>query len=140
MSKSVEKAKVDRTKLYDMGTANTAAMARQRLMRGREPVPTSAVVLCDGDAPLPADTFQHPLDADRVLPDASVAMHKATRVARFPVELLLSKAFHIKIEAGEASEDSDKRHILNALVGSRALDGPAPAAHAEYDRINPEIV
>jgi hypothetical protein len=136
VSKSVEKAKVDRTKLYDMGTANTAAMAPPRLLRGREPVPTSAVVLCDGDAPLPADMFQHPLDPDRVLPETSVALHKATRVARFPVELLLSKAFHVKIEAGEATESSDKLHILNALVGSRVLDGPAPAEHAEYDRIN----
>jgi hypothetical protein len=119
-----------------MGTANTPAMLRQRLLRGRKPVPTSAVVLCDGDMPLPADMFQHPLDPDRVLPDASVALNKATRVARFPVELLLSKAFHIKIEAGEASESSDKTHILNALVGSLALNGPAPATHAEYDRIN----
>ncbi len=99
-------------------------------------VPTSAVVITDGDAPLPADKFRQPmLHPARVEADATkIAEHKANRQARFPVALL-EKAFGIKVEKGEASKKLDRIHILNALAGN-PLDEEPPVTHPKFDRIN----
>ena len=121
-------------KLYDMVTA----VPEQTLTVYDNPfssvVPATAVVIAGGDRPLPADTFRdNPTAPDKVLPERTAAC-KAHRQARFPVGLLQA-AFGIKVEDGQASVETDKRHILNSLTGM-PLDSEPPRTHAQYDRIN----
>jgi hypothetical protein len=119
-------------KLYDMVTA----VPEQTLtVFGRtEVVPATAVVIAGGDRQLPADTFYpNPTTPTDVDPEET-AMYKAHRQARFPVRLLQA-AFDIKVEDGQASVETDKRHILNSLTGM-PLDSEPPRTHEQYDRIN----
>ncbi len=156
VSVSVEKrllASLSEKKLYDMACALHGDNDAQGLMdseneyiktgqRGpkseRDPVvvPTSAVVITDGDAPLPADKFRQPmLHPARVEVDATkIAELKAKRQARFPVALL-EKAFGIKVENAVASKEADKIHILNKLAG-KPLDESPPVTDPKFDRIN----
>jgi hypothetical protein len=70
----------------------------------------------------------------KVVPAEFTAMAKAHRQDRFPVGLLQA-AFNIKVEDSQASVETDKRHILNALTGM-PLEFEPPRTHAQYDRIN----
>ncbi len=97
-------------------------------------VPAMAVVIAGGDRPLPADKFYQPTAPDTVDSAAFTAARKAHRQARFPVRLLQA-AFRTKVEEGQASVETDKRHILNYLPGM-PLDIEPPRTHAQYDRIN----
>jgi hypothetical protein len=120
-------------KLYDMVTAvpeQTLTVLSVGFV-----VPSTAVVIAGGDRPLPADTFcESPTAPTEVVQADSTAVLKAHRQARFPVGLLQA-AFGIKVEAGQASVETDKRHILNSLTGM-PLDSEPPRTHAQYDRIN----
>jgi Leucine-rich repeat (LRR) protein len=122
-------------KLYDMVTA----VPEQTLtVLGNEDyeevVPATAVVIAGGDRPLPADRFSgNPTEPDWV-DHGHTAASKAHRQARFPVKLLQA-AFGIKVEDGQASVETDRRHILNYLTGM-PLDAEPPLTHAQYDRIN----
>ena len=97
-------------------------------------VPTCAVVIADGDEPLPADKFSNPVSDFDVAEDGFAAFMKARRQGRFPVKLL-QHAFRIKVEGGQASFEADRRHILNTLA-RRPLGDDPPASHDEYDRID----
>jgi hypothetical protein len=97
-------------------------------------VPSIAVVIAGCDRPLPADSFgDYPTAPIGVAPE-STAARKAHRQARFPVGLLQA-AFRIHVEEGQASVETDRRHILNSLTGM-PLDSEPPRTHAQYDRIN----
>jgi hypothetical protein len=97
-------------------------------------VPSTAVVIAGGDRPLPADRFwSNPTAPNDVASEARAAL-KAHRQARFPVGLLQA-AFGIKVEDGQASVETDKRHILNSLTGM-PLESEPPRTHEQYDRIN----
>jgi Leucine-rich repeat (LRR) protein len=97
-------------------------------------VPATAVVIAGGDRPLPADTFYPDPTAPAKVDLERTAARKAHRQARFPVRLL-QHAFHIKVEESKATEEPDRRHILNSLTGM-PLDSEPPRTHAQYDRIN----
>ena len=121
-------------KLYDMVTA----VPEQTLTVYNTPcqvvVPATAVLIAGGDRPLPADKFNgNPTVPTGVVPE-STAARKAHRQARFPVGLLQA-AFRIKVEEGQASVETDRRHILNSLTGM-PLDSEPHLTHEQYDRIN----
>ena len=97
-------------------------------------MPATAVVIAGGDRPLPADRFYPNPTAPTAVHLGGTAMLKAHRQARFPVGLLQA-AFLIKVEDGQASVETDKRHILNSLTGM-PLDSEPSRTHAQYDRIN----
>ena len=119
-------------KLYDMVTAvpeQTLTTYNSNMV-----VPATAVVIAGSDRPLPADTFYSSPTEPTTVDLESTAASKAHRQARFPVGLLQA-AFGIRVEDGQASVETDKRHILNALTGM-PLDSEPPRTHAQYDRIN----
>ncbi len=119
-------------KLYDMVTAVPEQTLTQCI--GSGVVPATAVVIAGGDRPLPADTFfGNPTAPSMVVLDRTAEL-KAHRQARFPVGLLQA-AFRIKVEDGQASVETDQRHILNSLTGM-PLDSEPPRTHEQYDRIN----
>ena len=129
-------------KLYDMVTAVpeqtwTVLETEQTLKEffdENKVVPATAVVIAGGDRPLPADRFYPNPTAPTEIDHEDTEMKKAHRQARFPVRLLQA-AFGTKVEAGQASVATDKRHILNSLTGM-PLDSEPPRTHAQYDRIN----
>ncbi len=115
------------TKLYDMVTA----VPEQTLMVYDDEdvvVPSTAVVIAGGDHSLPADNFYGNPAAPSMVDSAELtAARKAHRQARFPVRLLQA-AFDIKVEHGEATKETDKRHILNYLTGMPLDSEPAARA------------
>ena len=125
-------------KLYDMVTAvpeQTLAVYSTNPYGMEMLVPSTAVVIAGGDRPLPADTFRgNPTAPTMVARAEDWESLKAHRQARFPVRLLQA-AFHIKVEAGQASVETDRWHILNSLTGM-PLDSEPPLTHAQYDHIN----
>ena len=141
MTVTAAKADAGSAKLYDMVTAVPEQTLTEFELEGKV-VPATAVVIAGGDRPLPADTFQNPTAPTHIgnpsVPDEQfeqfTAALKAHRQARFPVGLLQA-AFGIKVEDGQASVETDKRHILNSLTGM-PLDSEPPRTHAQYDRIN----
>ncbi len=125
-------------KLYDMVTAvpeQTLTVWKNSNRQNREEkVPATAVVIAGGDRPLPADRFCDDPTTPFFVDSDSTAARKAHRQARFPVGLLQA-AFGIKVEDGQASVETDRRHILNSLTGM-PLDSEPPQSHTQYDRIN----
>ena len=66
----------------------------------------------------------------------NVVPMKAEREAFFP-KALLRRALGARVEAGEASVASDRKHILNCIVGGgRDLNAEMEATHARYDEVN----
>ena len=114
-------------KLYDMVTAVPEQTLTVFEVKGVV-VPATAVVIAGGDQPLPADKFGHPTEPKEVIP-AEATARKAHRQARFPVGLL-EAAFRIHVEQGQASVETDRRHILNSLTGM-PLDSEPPLAHEQ---------
>jgi len=55
------------------------------------------------------------------------------REREFPFSLLAQAP---RIELAEASEELDRIHILNSIVGSEQLNGTPPTEHLKYDEIN----
>jgi len=69
--------------------------------------------------------------------DCGETTYIAARERSFPFELI-SKALTIEVEYAEASNDSDRVHILSSIVGKTQYefnDGP-PAAHGQYTVVN----
>jgi len=62
---------------------------------------------------------------------------KRIRESGFPLGLL-EKGFEINIAEGNASNESDKHHILNFIAGEEIsdLDKPPKKTHEEYDKVN----
>lgn len=60
---------------------------------------------------------------------------KLKREGDFPMEMA-EKALAIQLETAEASQEPDRRHILNSICGVRDLDGVPPAKHPQYQHIN----
>ena len=115
-------------KLYDMVTA--VPEQTLTLLRDNDTVvPSTAVVIAGGDRPLPADRFARNPTAPNTVDLKSTAARKAHRQARFPVGLLQA-AFCIKVEEGQASVETDRRHILNSLAGM-PLNSEPPRTHAQ---------
>ena len=122
-------------KLYDMVTAEpeqTLTVFKNSALLPDVLVPATAVVIAGGDRPLPADRFYPNPTAPTAVHLGGIAARKAHRQARFPVRLLQA-AFRIKVEDGQASVETDKRHILNSLTGM-PLDSEPPRTHARAVR------
>eukprot|EP00929_Paragymnodinium_shiwhaense_P121744 TRINITY_DN9411_c0_g2_i1.p1 TRINITY_DN9411_c0_g2~~TRINITY_DN9411_c0_g2_i1.p1 ORF type:complete len:752 (-),score=139.68 TRINITY_DN9411_c0_g2_i1:937-3192(-) len=75
--------------------------------------------------PVFRDQFKHPHDAE---------YGKAQREALFPLDVI-RKGLVLKLEQAQASEEEDRRRILNCIAG-RELDLPPLEAHANYNKVN----
>uniref|UniRef100_A0A7S1SBY0 EF-hand domain-containing protein n=1 Tax=Alexandrium catenella TaxID=2925 RepID=A0A7S1SBY0_ALECA len=60
---------------------------------------------------------------------------KTMRESFFP-PALLGKAMGVRLEEGRASVESDRTHILNAVVGAEDLDAAPPREHERYAALN----
>lgn len=62
------------------------------------------------------------------------------RESPFPLELS-QKSLQLAIEDAKASEDDDRKHILNAMIGRKGddLDAPPPKSHDNYRALNTMI-
>eukprot|EP00933_Yihiella_yeosuensis_P032455 TRINITY_DN26046_c0_g1_i1.p1 TRINITY_DN26046_c0_g1~~TRINITY_DN26046_c0_g1_i1.p1 ORF type:complete len:518 (+),score=89.84 TRINITY_DN26046_c0_g1_i1:54-1607(+) len=67
--------------------------------------------------------------------DGGWADYKSNRENHFP-ESLISDALCLKLEHGQASVDSDRVHILNAIVGNADLSSQPPEKHNRYEQLN----
>ncbi|CAB9510658.1 Leucine-rich repeat protein [Seminavis robusta] len=57
----------------------------------------------------------------------------------FPFDMVM-KALQVRVELAEASEESDRIHIFNAIIGKKDnLDAQPPGAHEMYDKLNNEV-
>lgn len=63
------------------------------------------------------------------------ARRKRHREWRFPFELI-QKALDIKVEQALASEESDRRMILNSIAGVKDLASVPSSSHPGYDELN----
>jgi len=61
--------------------------------------------------------------------------NKYHREKDFPIELARS-ALSLKLELGQASQEADRIHILNSIVGASDLDAPPPKQHVRYNQLN----
>ncbi len=67
-----------------------------------------------------------------------LAEYTSIRESHFPTELIL-KSRDIKIEAAQASQESDRVHILNCIAGNRDLTADPPLTHPNYDKVNDAV-
>ena len=69
--------------------------------------------------------------------DCGLATLQDRRQQSFPLDLIM-RAFRIRVQDADTSEPSDKRHILNYMVGRRGddLELETEKAHKSYDAIN----
>jgi len=69
--------------------------------------------------------------------DCGLATLQNRRQQSFPLDLIM-RAFRIRVQDADTSEPSDKRHILNYMVGRRGddLELETEKAHKSYDAIN----
>jgi hypothetical protein len=81
--------------------------------------PKHAVGITEGYAPCDQDT----------------ARSKQRREAEFPLALA-NQALSIELQSADASVPDDKRHILNAMIGSADFDAPLPPTHPRYGELN----
>jgi len=86
----------------------------------------AAQVLTDGLAEADDDSFFGSMVARE---------SKARREAAFPEEVL-ARGLSVSLETAQASVDSDRVHILNAIAEMPDLDGPPPADHPNYQLVN----
>ena len=91
----------------------------------------AAVEMRQNSWPGPAPGFP---DVDWMVVGEIGEDYKSYRESAFPPRLL-AMGMRAALQAGQASVDSDQRHILNAIAG-RPLDGPPVAEHPQYDYIN----
>ena len=105
-----DEALIDRGYLYDIATS---CPHQDKMMTVK-----SAVIITDGY-----------LRSDRNMPD-----NKYEREQFFP-EQILQRALQVKLEAGEASFESDRTHILNSIVGQE-LNSTPPETHPKFDELN----
>jgi len=59
---------------------------------------------------------------------------QSIREREFPIEMS-KMALNIRLQNGKASRESDRRHILNSIVGT-SLDAQPPEQHPKYDELN----
>eukprot|EP00747_Dinoflagellata_sp_TGD_P038214 gnl/TRDRNA2_/TRDRNA2_139537_c0_seq1.p1 gnl/TRDRNA2_/TRDRNA2_139537_c0~~gnl/TRDRNA2_/TRDRNA2_139537_c0_seq1.p1 ORF type:complete len:438 (+),score=71.85 gnl/TRDRNA2_/TRDRNA2_139537_c0_seq1:155-1315(+) len=60
---------------------------------------------------------------------------KLARESCFPFSKL-EDVLDVQIETANASVDSDKKHILNAIIGASDLDSTPPAQHERFQELN----
>lgn len=84
----------------------------------------TAVGLTDGFAPADMKRGKHWWTTD-----------KYHREKGFPVKLAHS-ALTLKLELGEATQEADRKHILNSIVGAGNLDAKPPQEHPRYNQLN----
>jgi len=83
-----------------------------------------AVGLTDGFAPVDMRRAKH-----------WWTTNKYHREKTFPIEMAHS-ALSLKLELGQASQETDRIHILNSIVGCANLDAKPPKEHARYNQLN----
>ncbi|CAE8639750.1 unnamed protein product [Polarella glacialis] len=105
--------------------------------------------------PLLLDTVAHTKAGTFVLTDGFTDAEAKVRDAGFPAEAeackslrelcfpihVLEKGMHLRLQEAQASEEADRRHILNSVVGKQLheLDGEPPLEHANYTEVNARL-
>ena len=71
---------------------------------------------------------------------AGAVVEQTRRQMDFPLELI-QRAFEVSVQAAEASETTDRTHILNYIAGRRGgfLDKIPPEACPEYDEVSAKL-
>lgn len=64
--------------------------------------------------------------------------NKYQRERQFPIELARS-ALSLRLELGQATQEADRVHILNTIIGSPDLSKKPPEEHARYSQLNTAI-
>mmetsp|Transcript_57580 Transcript_57580/g.187021 ORF Transcript_57580/g.187021 Transcript_57580/m.187021 type:complete len:1378 (+) Transcript_57580:43-4176(+) len=90
----------------------------------------SVRIISDGH--LPEDQSLDQIDA---LFGRTPSKKKALREQGFPLEMA-ANGLSIAIEHSQASEEPDKRHILNFIAGQSELESEYPRAHPAFDSVN----
>ncbi|CAE8596818.1 unnamed protein product, partial [Polarella glacialis] len=105
--------------------------------------------------PLLLDTVAHTKAGTFVLTDGFTDAEAKVRDAGFPAEAeackslrelcfpihVLEKGMNLRLQEAQASEEADRRHILNSVVGKqlRELDEEPPLEHANYTEVNARL-
>ncbi|CAE8689897.1 unnamed protein product [Polarella glacialis] len=65
---------------------------------------------------------------------------KSLRELCFPIHVL-EKGMNLRLQEAQATEDADRRHILNSVVGKQLhkLDEAPPLEHANYTEVNARL-
>ncbi|CAE8723893.1 unnamed protein product, partial [Polarella glacialis] len=65
---------------------------------------------------------------------------KSLRELCFPIHVL-EKGMNLRLQEAQASEEADRRHILNSVVGKQLheLDEEPPLEHANYTEVNAQL-
>ncbi|CAE8608646.1 unnamed protein product [Polarella glacialis] len=65
---------------------------------------------------------------------------KSLRELCFPIHVL-EKGMNLRLQEAQASEEADRRHILNSVVGKQLheLDEAPPLEHANYTEVNAQL-
>ncbi len=68
-----------------------------------------------------------------------IGLETTDREKHFPSDLIL-RSINIKVESAEASQESDRIHILNSIIGNEdGLKAEPPATHPKYDKLNDAV-
>ncbi|CAE8627837.1 unnamed protein product [Polarella glacialis] len=105
--------------------------------------------------PLLLDTVAHTKAGTFVLTDGFTDAEAKVRDAGFPAEAeackslrelcfpihVLEKGMNLSLQEAQASEEADRRHILNSVVGKQLheLDEAPPLEHANYTEVNAQL-
>ncbi|CAE8608647.1 unnamed protein product, partial [Polarella glacialis] len=105
--------------------------------------------------PLLLDTVAHTKAGTFVLTDGFTDAEAKVRDAGFPAEAeackslrelcfpihVLEKGMNLRLQEAQASEEADRRHILNSVVGKQLheLDEAPPLEHANYTEVNARL-
>ena len=116
--------------LYDMYTAHPHTYRLIMAEYGLEEEELSAVGITDGL------TWADDAEGQGFM-NAARSEYKTQRELYFPKELI-EKALAVALHEGAASVESDRVHILNAIIGRKGdeLDLPPVPLHDQYERLN----
>ncbi|CAE8603749.1 unnamed protein product [Polarella glacialis] len=105
--------------------------------------------------PLLLDTVAHTKAGTFVLTDGFTDAEAKVRDAGFPAEAeackslrelcfpihVLEKGMNLRLQEAQASEEADRRHILNSVVGKQLheLDEAPPLEHENYTEVNAQL-
>ncbi len=67
-----------------------------------------------------------------------LAVNTSVRESHFPIQLIL-KSRDIQIQTAQASQESDRIHILNCIAGMKDLKADPPLTHPNYDKVNDAV-